>query len=364
MSRLSNVLLTIAVTSAVMVACAAPTPPPTPTAAPKPTEAPKPAAPAAPAATATPVLPRIEDVKRDASKPLGSPENPIIMALAPSSTSQELLVSGEAIAKEMKDITGLTIKTIVPTSYAALIEAMGAGNAHIGWLAPLQYVLAKQKGYAEVTMATLRINAKDKTARDHYGMQFLANKDSGFKPFFDVAKNESTTKDAKEALQQFNGKSVCLTDPLSASGYVFPSGVLAKAGVKPSKIVETKAHPTTARALYTGGQCDFGATFIDVRDEDAKLKADLPDITSKVVVIWRSEEFIPNDNVSLASAMPKDLKTKLTDGFKKLSESENGKKALKVVYSIDGLKTVDDTFYDELRSVLEAGGIDVSKLVK
>ncbi len=358
MSRLSNVLLTIAATSAVMVACAAPTPPPTPTAAPKP------AAPAAPAATATPVLPRIEDVKRDASKPLGSLENPIIMALAPSSTSQELLVSGEAIAKEMKDITGLTIKTIVPTSYAALIEAMGAGNAHIGWLAPLQYVLAKQKGYAEVTMATLRINAKDKTARDHYGMQFLANKDSGFKPFFDVAKNESTTKDAKEALQQFNGKSVCLTDPLSASGYVFPSGVLAKAGVKPSKIVETKAHPTTARALYTGGQCDFGATFIDVRDEDAKLKADLPDITSKVVVIWRSEEFIPNDNVSLASAMPKDLKTKLTDGFKKLSESENGKKALKVVYSIDGLKTVDDTFYDELRSVLEAGGIDVSKLVK
>ncbi|HQV69970.1 MAG TPA: phosphate/phosphite/phosphonate ABC transporter substrate-binding protein [Thermoflexales bacterium] len=351
----------LAATGLLLAACtgaAAPTV--APTAAPKPTDAPKPAATQVPP---TPVLPRIEDVKRDASKPLGSPENPIIMALAPSSTSQELLVTGDAIAKEMNTYTGLTIKTIVPTSYAALIEAMGAGNAQIGWLAPLQYILAKQKGYADVAMATLRINAKDKQLHDHYGMQYLANKTSGFKQFFDDAASKSTA-DAATALKQFDGKIVCLTDPLSASGYVFPMGVLAKAGVKPSKVVETKAHPTTARTLYAGGQCDFGATYIDVRNEDAKLMQDLPDVMDKVQVIWRSDEFIPNDNVSLATKMDAATKAKLVDGFKKLAESETGKKSLKAVYSIDGLKTVDDTFYDELRSILAAGGIDVSQLVK
>ena len=332
--------------------------------APVPTIVPPTSVPSAGAITATAVLPRLEDIKADRTKPLGSPENPLVMALAPSSTSQELLVNGDAIAKEMKDITGLTIKTVVPTSYSALIEAMGSGNAHIGWLAPLQYVLAKQKGYADVVMATLRINAKDKQLHDHYGMQYLAAKSSNFKPYFDEAKGISTAPDAKTALAQFDGKSVCLTDPLSASGYVFPAGVLAKAGVKTSKVIETKAHPTTARALYTGGQCDFGATFIDVREDDAKLKADLPDLKDKVVVIWRSDEFIPNDNVSLSSKLDKDTRAKLVEGFKKLGDSPTGKTALKAVYGIDGLKTVDDTFYDELRSILEAGGVDVSKLVK
>lgn len=363
MSNRSNLLLTVLATSVVMAACAAPTPPPTPTAAPKPTEAPKPAAPAATTASPTPVLPRIEDIKRDTSKPLGSPENPIIMAIAPSSTSQELLVNGEAIAKEMTLVTGLTIKTIVPTSYASLIEAMGAGNAHIGWLAPLQYILAKQKGYADVAMIVLRFNAKDKQMHDHYGMEFLANKTSGFKKYFDDATAKSTA-DAATALKQFDGKVVCLTDPLSASGYVFPMGVLAKAGVKPSKVVETKAHPTTVRTLYAGGQCDFGAAYTNIRTEDAKLVQDLPDVMDKVELIWRSEEFIANDNLSLANKLDASTKAKLVSGFMKLLELEAGKKALKSVNGIDGLKAVDDTFYDELRSVLEAGGIDVSKLVR
>ncbi len=362
-------ILAALASSLILAACATPTPAPTsvppPTAALAATKAPAPvAAEPTKAPAPTPVLPRIEDIKSDKSKPLGSPENPLVMALAPSSTSQELLVSGEAIATEMKALTGLSIKTIVPTSYAALIEAMGAGNAHIGWLAPLQYVLAKQKGYADVTMVTLRSNVKDKSLRDHYGMQFLVRSDSGFKTFFDVAKNESTTTNETEALKQFDGKIVCLTDPLSASGYVFPSGVLAKAGVKPSKVVETKAHPTTVRALHAGGQCDVGATFVDVRDEDAKLKADLPDVMDKVVVVWRSAEFIPNDNVSIATKLDKDTKAKLVDGFAKLAQSDSGKKALKTVYSIDGLKAADDTFYDRLRAVLEAGGVDVSKLVR
>ena len=87
----------------------------------------------------------------EAEKPkaLGTEENPLIMALAPSATSQELIASGDEIAKQLSEATGLVIKTTVPTSYSALVEAMGSGNAHIGWLPPLAYLLAKQKGYAE-----------------------------------------------------------------------------------------------------------------------------------------------------------------------------------------------------------------------
>ena len=57
----------------------------------------------------------------------------------------------------------------MPTNYAAMIEAMGAGNAHIGWLAPVQYIVAHGKGYADVGFATVR------NGSNHYGFQYVAN---------------------------------------------------------------------------------------------------------------------------------------------------------------------------------------------
>ena len=296
---------------------------------------------------------------------LGTPENPIIMALAPSATSQELITTGEAVAAQLSKITGYTIKTVVPTKYSALVEAMGSGNAHIGWLPPVAYLLASQKGYAEVAFSTLRFNSKDKVNRDHYGVQFVANKASGFKSFFDTTTNESTTTDAKEALAQFAGKKPCFTDPLSASGYVVPSGVLAQAGISTTEPVFVQAHPTVVKTLLdpATAQCDFGATYIDVRDEDKSL-IEIPNVMDTVVVIWRTPLFIPNDNVSLATSLPAEVKTKLTAAIAEMAASDEGKAALKVVYNIDGLQPVDDTFYDEFRSILEAGGFDVTTLVK
>jgi phosphonate transport system substrate-binding protein len=90
----------------------------------------------------------------------GTQENPLIMALAPSATTQELLASGDAIAQQLSALTGYTIKTTVPTSYGALVEAMGSGNAHIGWLPPFAYVVAHEKGYADVGLSWVGLSAR------------------------------------------------------------------------------------------------------------------------------------------------------------------------------------------------------------
>ena len=111
---MANVVLAVS-------ACAPATPAPTEAPVVEPTAVPPPAAPE-PTATAVPEL--------------GTAENPLIMALAPSATTQELQTGGQAIADKLSELTGYTITVTVPTNYAAMIEAMGAGNAHIGWLAP------------------------------------------------------------------------------------------------------------------------------------------------------------------------------------------------------------------------------------
>lgn len=292
----------------------------------------------------------------------GTADNPIIMAMAPSATSETLTVGGAAIAAKLKELTGYEFEVTIPTSYAALVEAMGSGNAHVGWLPPLAYLLASQKGYADVVASTLRRGS------DTYGFQVIAHADAGFTPYFDVATN-AVTGDAATALKQLSGKNWCATDPLSASGYVLPGGLMKDAGVSPKKTAFLTGHPQIVVALYSyvkdgkANICDFGTTYIDART-DASLAA-ITDVTDKIVVVWRSDSFIPNDNVSVASGMPADVKAKIVEALLTLGSSPDGVEILKNAgYQVDGLKAVDDTFYDSLRVYLEASGLDITSLVK
>lgn len=346
MKKMRSMYLILAALVALSMLLAACQPTPTPKPEPKPVETQAPVVTEAPAPTEPP------------APELGTPENPLIMALAPSATTQELQTGGEAIAAKLSELTGYTIKTVVPTNYAAMIEAMGAGQAHIGWLAPTQYVVAHGKGYADVALATIRFGS------DHYGFQLVANAESGFTSYYDKESGK-TTADAATALAQFEGKKPCWTDPLSSSGYVLPSGVLAQNGVKVKTGAFVQGHPTVIKSIYLspkGEICDFGATYIDAR---SNVVNDFPDVNDKVIIVWVSEPFIPNDNVSYASNVPADVREKLTQALLDLASTEEGRALLKSGgYSIEGLKVVDDTFYDEYRLYLEASGIDPTTLFK
>ena len=321
-------------------------------ATPAPTEAPVVVEPTAVPPTAAP------EPTATAVPELGTADNPLIMALAPSATTQELQTGGEAIAAKLSEMTGLTIKTVVPTNYAAMIEAMGAEQAHIGWLAPVQYIVAHGKGYADVALATIR------NGSNHYGFQYVANAAAGFTSYYDAA-TAANTADAATALAQFADKKPCWTDPLSSSGYILPFGLLTENGVKTKSGAWVQGHPTVIKSVYLspkGEICDFGATFIDAR---SNVAADFPDVNDKVVIIWVSEPFIPNDNVSFSTGVSAELREKIAAALLELAGTEEGITLLKNGgYSIQGLEAVDDTFYDEFRVYLEASGIDPTTLFK
>ena len=175
----------------------------------------------------------------------------------------------------------------------------------------------------------------------------------------------SHTRNGLAALKQFDGKKPCWTDPLSSSGYVLPSGLLAANSIKTKSGAWVQGHPTVIKSVYLspkGEICDFGATYIDAR---TNVAADFPDVNDKVLIIWVSEPFIPNDNVSFASGVPADIREKLTQALIDLASTEEGIALLKSGgYSIEGLKVVDDTFYDEFRVYLEASGVDPLSLFK
>ncbi|MBI5292302.1 MAG: phosphate/phosphite/phosphonate ABC transporter substrate-binding protein [Chloroflexi bacterium] len=340
-SKLFNVMAGIVALALILSACGGATPTAAPTAAP-PTAVP-------PTAVPPTEVPPTE-------VPFGSPDKPIIMALAPSATSDELIASGNTIADLLSAETGLTVKAVVPTNYKAMIEAMCSGNSQIGWLPPFGYLVAhetttkdkdgKDVPCADVSFITLR------NGLDHYATQFVGRAADGFTAGTDLS-----------ALKQFEGKKPCWTDPFSASGYVIPASLVAAEGVKIKTAAFVQGHPTVVRAVYAGGICDFGATFVDARTNSA-VQTDLPDVNDKVIVVYQTENIIPNDTVGFAYDLPAELRATLAAALDKISKTEDGAAAMKKLYSIDGLKATDDTFFDEFRVLLAASGIDIASLVR
>lgn len=268
----------------------------------------------------------------------GTAENPIVMSFVPSGDTQEIIASGEEIAKMITDMTGLVVEANVATSYAAVVEAMGAGNAQVGWLNTFSYVLAQEKYGVDVSLATVRRGSP------FYTGQIIANAESGIASLADI-----------------EGKKVCWVDPLSTSGYIIPRIMIAAAGVDVDALESQDAgsHPNVVTAVYNG-DCDAGATFVDARTAIAE---EFPDVNDKVLVVATSPE-IPNDTVAFAADLPEEIRTQLVKALMDLAATEEGAAALAAVYEIEGFEEVDDSFYDGFRAELDASGINIEDLAQ
>lgn len=311
-----------------------------------------------PAQTPSPSAP-IETIPPLASSPtveLGRAENPLILALPPSA-SEEQVKAANLIAAQFTERTGYVVVTVIPDSESALVEAFALGNAHIALLDPYAYLLSHQQGFAKAAFALV------KDGKSFYGAQFLARRDAGFIPYFSPLTEKNIVDDAGAALTQFNDKKPCWTDKTSSSGYVVPLGYLnaSKVITQPAAFVE--GHPTVVRSLYASGICDFGATYVDAR-KFPSLEDQFPDLLERVVVIWRVPEIIPYEVLAFSSNMPAPMRDLFANIVPVIMQIDQGRAAFETAYGIKELLPVNDAYYDEFRRYAEASGLDLAQLVK
>ncbi|MGZ9166032.1 MAG: PhnD/SsuA/transferrin family substrate-binding protein, partial [Anaerolineales bacterium] len=146
MNRRSSLLINFLLIAAFMLAnCTLPRP--DVTQVPQATETGTPTPEVTPTDTALPPFPTAE---------LGLAENPLILALPPSANSQAQIDAAKVLASQFTERTGHTVVTIIPDSQAALVEALGRGNAHIVLLDPYAYELAYQRGWVRAAYAVLK----------------------------------------------------------------------------------------------------------------------------------------------------------------------------------------------------------------
>ena len=292
--------------------------------------------------------------------PLGTDANPIVMAVPPSS-GRELSDAARDVAAQLSSLTGLVIVPYAPVSYTEVVEALGAGRVHIAWLPPFPYLLAHEKSRADAALATVVLG------RDLSAAWFLVNQrmvdERKFTVYFDSATGNNLA-DAATALQQFTDKKPCWTDPYSPTGYVVPFGTLNENGIPTRLGAFVQGHATVIKSLYQdpkGEICQFGAT---IADRQVFIAAGYEDAAERVVVVWQTEAIVPFDGVAYAESLPDDMRLSVSSALLVMIQTEEGNAALRDAFQIDGLKLIDDTFYNALRQMLEQSGLDLSTLVR
>ncbi|MFQ5672305.1 MAG: phosphate/phosphite/phosphonate ABC transporter substrate-binding protein [Nitrospinales bacterium] len=256
--------------------------------------------------------------------PRGSPDNPLRMIFVPSGDAQVILEGGTEIARLLQERTGLHFKTAVATSYAAAVEAMGAGKVDIGWLATFSYVLAREKYDVDLLLIVSRFGSP------FYRGQIVVNAKSNI-----------------HSLKELRGKTFAFVDPVSTSGHIFPKTLIASRGYDPrtffSKSVFAGSHNAVILSVMKS-EVDAGATYDDAR---SAIAGNFPQVFEKVKVIAYTQE-IPNDTVCARKGLDSAIRQKVKKGLIEISKSPRGGRVLKKVYGISGLMDFD-AFFDPVR---------------
>ena len=280
---------------------------------------------------------------------LGSAERPIHLAITPSAEVQRLTATGNVIAAALGKSTGLTWKVSVPTSYAAQIDAICAGQVDVAFIAPLQMTLALDKGCATPIAAALRKDAEGKLTTT-YESQILVRKDSGIKTLADL-----------------KGKKFAFTDAISASGYLFPSLLVKQKTTQEPKTffastIFAGGHPQAALAVYNK-QVDGGSMFIDARVKDLQTKelaAGMPADILQVTEVIDKAGPIPNDGIAIRKDVPADVTAQIKKALLDYGATDDGKKNYKDLFGWDGMQEVQASFFDPVRDAAKLAGIDVA----
>ena len=288
---------------------------------------------------------------------LGTEGNPLILALPPASQpNPDVLNAGNTLSALLEKGTGYKIVSVIPPDETELIHAFEMKNADIGVLSPAGYLLASGQGYVEAAFA------RQQGGKIFYGAQFIARSDAGYIAYYDPIKDQDSA-DASVALPQLNNKKPCWTDERSPSGYIVPLGFLSGNRVHTNMPAFLAGHPAVVRAVYAGGICDFGATYIDARAYPG-LQDDYPDVLKKVVVIWRIPPIIPYDSLVFIHGMDGDQRRTLIRAFVDIISTANGKAAIQTLYGFDAMQVVQDSQYEDFRKEVQASGLDLSTLIK
>ena len=240
----------------------------------------------------------------------------------------------EPVVTYLEKALGTKVKKFVATDYAGVVEALRNDSADIGFMGPLQYIIAHQHSGAIPLLGEVYGDKASYTSR------IFVRKDSGI-----------------SSLAQLRGKSIAFTDPISSSGFLYPVTIFTdkKLFVKEPKdffgqVYFSGGDEQSIRAVYNGfvdaaGVGEFSYSLLKAEERD------------QVIVIGESRP-IPSHCVVARKGLAPERRDALRDALLALNEEGPDHKLLKNLYGVDGyVRVTHETFADVAKLAREHGFI-------
>jgi phosphonate transport system substrate-binding protein len=265
----------------------------------------------------------------------GSEKNPITISLVPSKDTKALLLGAQELSDWLSKETGLHFQITIPSSYVAVVEAIGSKRVDIAYLNTTNYFLAQDRYGAEVQFITLNIDGNSQ-----YKGEFLVRTDSKI-----------------QKLEDIQGKKIAYVDPTSASGYILPAYQLKSRNIKPSEAVFAGKHDSVVSMVYQK-QVDVGTAFYSLPEKgeqmDARrlVAAQFPDVFQKIRILDFTAS-LANDALVFRKDLDPALKETLVRAIEKWISTPEGKATLKALSNGSGLRRATSEDYRDSRKILK-----------
>ncbi len=231
--------------------------------------------------------------------------------------------------------TGVTVLADVSTSYASAVEALLRGDIDVAQLSPYACVHVQDDDPGVELVATAIAQGTST-----YASYLVARADSDI-----------------ERIEHAKGKRLALTEPRSASGFLYPWAWLRKQGLAPDKdfeLVLISKHDEALRALLDG-RVDVAAISSDTLVSRGALG-----LAGPVQIIAKAGR-IPYDCVALRPGLDARLAWRVKNAFLQLSIlTPEGRAVLRDYNLINGFLPVPPGHYDGVKAIDAEYGAEVA----
>ncbi|MCS6785363.1 MAG: phosphate/phosphite/phosphonate ABC transporter substrate-binding protein, partial [Candidatus Caldarchaeum sp.] len=235
-----------------------------------------------------------------------------VLAVQPTLAGAEVLQRAKPIEAFLeKELPEIDVEIYVPTSYAAVVEALRRGHAQAAFMGAWPSYLAWKLGEAEVVLAEIRtVGEGDKLIQaPQYYSYWVVMPNSPIK-----------------SIEDLRGKKVAMPSPISTSGYVAPVAKLVELGYIKTK-PGAEADPSTFfQVVFTGGYAQSWTALKNGDVDAAVIAGDIPASlyfeamnNSRVVGVQGP---IPSHAVVFAKDLKEPIRSKLIQALLKLGEQE------------------------------------------
>lgn len=242
-------------------------------------------------------------------------QNKLVVAIQPTVASDEMLKKAKPLQEFLeKGLGGKTkVEIYVPTSYAAVVESLRFGHAHLAFMSAWPAQLAVRLGGAEVALAEIRqvLHGKEKVDAPYYYSYWVVSPNA---PHKDLA--------------SLKGKSACFPSPISTSGYVAPMGRMIEMNLlQPGEGKEADPKAFFKEVLFGGGYGQCWQSLKQGQVDTTIIAGDVPEKLYNEVLagtrIVEEQGPIPSHAVVLSKELKDPLRSRAVQTITKLGAPEH-----------------------------------------